>query len=797
MDPEQSVVVRPSREVGQAPAASRVAGTGLVAMFLAMYFLSGFSALLYQVVWHRMLAIFSGSDLYATTTIVAAFMAGLGAGSLLGGVVADATSPRWRIGVFALVELAVGAFALVSAWWYYDVLYIRYAHLAESPVVLAAVLFGSLLIPTCGMGMSFPLISKAATPTLALAGRRIGSLYALNTLGAAAGACATVWLWMGALDFPAILRIGASLNVGVAALAVLAGAVSWTWHGHATADEHEARDATPAPHTDVPLRRWMAIYALAGFLALSWEIVWFRLLGVILKSNSLTFPHLLSIYLASLALGIIAGARLVHRGRRPGRVFLALQAGATVLAGVALAALFRTVHRSRSLEWLWTHLGSYDPLDVAAVRNAAAAWLADPGSLPFTLTGSEPGVFELYLLVPVVVMTPSTILMGASFAFLQRAVQNDRAVLGRRVGWLQAANIAGATLGAVLTGLVFLHLLGTAWTSRILIAAGGTFPLLWAAQACRSRVLRAVAFTATAAGTAALMASVPSGPRLWAYLHGSPPEAILTAEDGTGVSALKNERASFSSTTVVYVNGLGQSWIPYPALSNIHSRLGILPIVIHPDPKEVAVIGLGSGDTAYSLGGRQETTAITCIEIVRPQMATLRLLQARRPYGGLEGLLHDPRVQFVFTDGRTYLGRGTRTYDVIEADALRPDSAFAGNLYSYEYFMLLRSRLKRGGLAVTWAPTDRVRTTFARAFPYGLEVGPVLLGSEEPIEYDPDVIRMRAQEPFTQAHYARAGIDVMAAVSPLLEGEAQPFSSESYPQHDINTDLHPKDEYGR
>lgn len=768
----------------------------VIAGFLGIYFLSGFSALLYQVIWQRMLAFFSGSDLYAITMIVAAFMAGLGIGSLAGGRLADALSGRWQIGLFALLELAVGLFALLSSWLYYDFLYVRHMTLASSPVVLAVVLFCSLLIPTACMGMSFPLIAKALTPSIDLAGRRIGSLYALNTLGAASGAFVTIWIWMGRLDLPAILTIGAKINFVVASMAPLIGCAAWLQSGvRSGAGGEAAVVGGPAKGAALPLAAWVWLYAMAGFLALSWEILWFRLLGVILKSNSFTFAHLLAIYLGCLALGIIAGARLVQAGGQPGRVYLALQTLATVYAGLALVLLLQFL-ASGTGAWLTGYLAGFDPLDVTALATALDDWRRNPAGILPGVTASGPGFLALYVALPLLLIGPPTAMMGASFAFLQRAVQDDAARLGRTLGWLQAANILGATLGAVLTGTLLLHFLGTAWTARILIAGGSSFFGLWILLRIRSNPRRLAACAAAALLTLALMQAIPSGPRFWAQLHGAQSSQVLVAEDGSGVSVLRNDRADFSGTTMVYVNGLGQSWIPFYAIAPIHTQLGMLPALLHPAPVDVAVIGLGSGDTAYSLGGRQETRRITVIEIIKAQLATLQQLQERRPYGGLEGLLDDPRFEYVFTDGRTWLGRQDRTYDVIEADALRPTSAFAGNLYSREYFMLLKSRLNPGGLAVTWAPTNRVIESFLQVFPHVLQFGPILAGSADPIGYDPALILARARDPLFQAYYAKAGIDVMTAVAPLLEPPVVPQSAGLNASLDLNRDLHPKDEYG-
>ena len=106
-----------NKAAGQ-PRAARSVESFVVPAFLAIYFFSGFAALLYQVIWQRMLTIFSGADLYATTTIVASFMGGLGTGSLCAGALADRVSARWQIGLFALAELLTGIFGLLSKWWY-------------------------------------------------------------------------------------------------------------------------------------------------------------------------------------------------------------------------------------------------------------------------------------------------------------------------------------------------------------------------------------------------------------------------------------------------------------------------------------------------------------------------------------------------------------------------------------------------------------------------------------------------------------------------------------------------------
>jgi hypothetical protein len=246
--------------------------------------------------------------------------------------------------------------------------------------------------------------------------------------------------------------------------------------------------------------------------------------------------------------------------------------------------------------------------------------------------------------------------------------------------------------------------------------------------------------------------------------------------------------------TVVYVDGLGQSQLPF---GGYHTFLGTLPVMLHPRPERVMAIGLGSGDTLFGLGARRETVRLDCAEIVRPQLETLRLLQRQQRYPGLDVLLRDERVRYAFTDGRSFLLRSRERFDVIEADALRPGTPYVGNLYSYEYFVLLGRRLRPGGLGVSWAPTERVKGAFLKAFPHVLQFGDTMVGSNEPIPYDPDALRARMEDPFTQSRFARAGIDLASLLGPALNHAPLVTGPEADRSSlvDIDTDLFPKDEY--
>jgi predicted membrane-bound spermidine synthase len=765
---------------------------------LIIFFTSGFAALLYQVLWQRMLGLFSGTDVFSVTIIVAAYMAGMGVGSLTGGYLADRLSRWGNLALFAAVEFSIALFALGSKTLYYDWLYLQNAHLAASPVLMALTLFLSLLIPTFCMGVSLPALARALTREIQAAAGTIGALYAVNTLGAAIGAFATTWIFLRQFSFENILWIGAALNFSVAlAAAPLAWSLART-RAVAIAETPRGAEHPAAPVLETlgnpGVTFWILLYGVSGFIALSLEILWFRLLGVMLKSTAFTFGTLLTIYLLGLAVGTFVGIALVQRSQRPMRAFLLLQSSIAIYAMAILALLVAQVDQASELFPLWVHFADSEPLDVAlAIRTLPLLWSNTAAIEPLALEVTNKFLL-LYVALPLALLGLPTLCMGMSFPFLQKIVQTNAAYLGRRVGWLQTSNIVGSMLGTVLTGAVALSVLGTLGTLHVLTAMAGLFLFLAARVQFATARARRAAYIVIALGLVALNLVVPDAQTVWAKLHGTKPNYIIFAEDSTGLAVLKSKRTDFVGGTLVLTNGLGQSWIPY---GQIHSVLGFLPALIHPAPKEIAIIGLGSGDTLFHVGGRPETTEIVCIEIVGTQLNTLYEMAQRQRYPALYSILTDARIKYVITDGRSYIMQSGRKFDIIEADALRPSSAYSGNLYSEEYFTLLLKHLKPGGLAVTWVPTPRVHATFTKIFPYYANFDDILIGSNQPIVLDRAAIYQRLEHPFTREYYQRSFVNIHEALEeylvkrqPLAYGPTHPRTAT-----DTNLDLFPRDEY--
>jgi SAM-dependent methyltransferase len=341
--------------------------------------------------------------------------------------------------------------------------------------------------------------------------------------------------------------------------------------------------------------------------------------------------------------------------------------------------------------------------------------------------------------------------------------------------------------GALIVGLLTLTTLGTTGTLRLLLVLA----LALAGLGLLREGWRS-SFAPAAVALAVLFAAMPGTRELWLRVHGvtTDLDTAIVEEDATGVGAIFPSGGRLA----VMINGLYHSWLPF---GGVHTRLGAVPAVIHPEPRDVAIIGLASGDTPFAAGLRPETRTITVFEIFRPQPRMLAAAAARPwpdgpPLDGLRAFLEDPRVRVVLGDGRKALESGSARYDLIEADALWPEVAMSGNLFSVEFFELCARRLKPGGLMCSWTPTPRIRRTFRRVFPYviALEGGGVSLGSNEPLAVDLPAWRLRLEAPAVAARLG--GPEVVADIRQRMEGARLRTDP---PRPEFNEDLFPRDEF--
>ena len=266
-------------------------------------------------------------------------------------------------------------------------------------------------------------------------------------------------------------------------------------------------DTIDSDGTSLPFSLWALIYAASGLVALALEVVWFRLLTVMMKGTAFTFGTLLGVYLVGLGVGALVGSAVAPRIRRPAIAFLTIQA-CIGLTALGLIAVF--LRRVDDIPVIATYLASYEPLNVRASVHALLGGVATADATPSTF-------LLMYIGVPVLLVLPPTLLMGAAFPVLQRVVQQDLHLVGRRVGMLLVANVVGSLVGTVATGLWLLDQFGTGGTLELLAVVSAGFGVLAcylalrdakqdSPQASQSRAPLAVVQDAAARAVAALVA---------------------------------------------------------------------------------------------------------------------------------------------------------------------------------------------------------------------------------------------------------------------------------------------------
>ncbi|GGG50773.1 hypothetical protein GCM10010964_42560 [Caldovatus sediminis] len=689
------------------------------------FFCSGFGALLCQIVWQRMLGIFAGSDTISAALVVGAFLMGLGLGSLIGAKVADRLRPMHALLGFALCEAGVAGFALLSKPFLYDLLAHGLAGVVDAPAAVFALCFAGLVLPTTLMGASLPLLSRAVANSLATVAERIGRLYGLNTLGAGFGALLGGWVLVGHLGFVGTLALAAALDLFAALLALsLARGMREAAAPAVGALAPLPPGEVPAPYGGLPL--WCGLVFLSGYVIVALEIVWVRMMGQVGQYHAYLFPTVLGVFLLADGLGMAVAARMVRRMRDPRPAFFAAQSGGFVLAAALLVALWLALPH-----WPLSELMLPDHSRLRGGALAATVALA------------------------VLVVGPPAFLIGMTFPFVQRAVQQDLASVGARVGWVQLANIAGNAAGSVGTGLFTLHVLGTTGTLRLLAALSLALMLYWLWRAGTDRRRSEVAL---AAGCAAALLLLPGNAAWWRRLHlERPGQVVAWAEDRSGVVFFRGDRGAVPDEGPrgpFFIQGFSQGSIPFLP---IHQFLGALGPMLHPDPRRVLIIGVGSGGTPWAAGVLPATREVRAIELVGPVLTALAGIAAAHPGGPIAEMLRSPRWRLEQGDGRRALARDETHYDVIEADAILPEGSHSGLLYSREFLEQVRRRLAPGGLYVQWAPTRRVVETFVRVFPHAILIrpGPVLVGSDRPIPFDRERLARRFADPAVVAHLRR------------------------------------------
>jgi len=696
------------------------------------YFLSGALGLAYQILWLRKLLLVFGSTVHAVSTVPTVFFGGLALGSWLFGRLIDRRGASAGLRWYAALEAGVGLYAFITPWLFDTVrhLYIPiYQASGFSPTALVAASFACsaliLLVPTTLLGGTFPVLGRFLIRSGETRGGTIAGLYAINTAGAMAGTLLVYYVGLPVLGLARTLVCAGIVNVGIGALCLsfdrrLQGLGFWITPSAAAPDPAEARRA---PLGDL---RWVFMaFALSGFSAMAYEVTWTRALSLVLGSSIYAFCIMLATFLGGIALG-------------------------SAFARRALRARPATVERFISLELL---LGGYGLLSVWLFSQLPDWFVA-----LWPLTGRTfAGLSWLQVSLSAVIMLPPTIVMGVLFPVVSDLVTERFAQLGQRLGTAYAVNTLGGIVGSFLTGFALIPWLGLPWAIVIaagvnLIAAVGLYLRFGGRGTLRSRLGLSGVLLAQAAALGAVVI-VPSWQRqvfvAGVYLH---PEAFAhtSVERGVAGSKLLYYRDGLNTTVsvhqdeeTIFLRVGGKTDASSGVDMGTQALSAHIPLLMHPDPKRVLVIGLGSGVTMGHVG-RHPVSTIHCAEIEPAVIEGARYFKAYN-----YGIHDDPRARIFDVDGRNFLLASPETYDVIVSEPSNPWMAGLAYLFTQEFYELAKRRLAPNGLMCQWLqlygifPSDvkLLMKTFHAAFPHVSVWSPIsgdvlLVGSMTPQQFD-------------------------------------------------------------
>jgi spermidine synthase len=738
------------------------------ALILACFFLSGASGLILEMLWTRMLTLVFGSTTLAVSTVLTAFMGGLGLGSYLAGKFADRLKTPVR--AYALAEASIGVYALLvplvvalypalnrSLWSAFGD---RYALLS---VLRFAASAGLLLVPTTLMGATLPILARHFVQhpwELRRVGLRIGTLYSVNLFGAVAGSFFAGFVFLPNLGLRWTNVTAAAFNLSLSAAVLLARRFVREEPAHtldelvddaAARGDIAARAAPPEAIVDGRSRRVaLGAFLVSGATAMTLQVMWTRALAVLIGSSIFSFTIILVAFLVGLGIGSALFGRLSQRTAHPVRWLAGLHLGIALAVGASYLSTDR-------LPYVFT-------------------WLLRSTSFAVDT------ILVCQFVLACVTVLPATILMGGVFPFTIRIATPRLETVGRDIGNAYAINTIGAIIGSFLSGFVTLPKLGLQRGIYASVVGGlAIAAALFAVAPGLSRGRRAAgvgaAFALAALGLVLPrwdLVSFSSGffrvsiarEYISRQIHktGWQDPKLVFYEDGTATTVTVDQ---WGKTFSLKNNGKVDASNDADMATQI--VVGLLPLLLYrePAPPKVALVGFGSGVTA----GAITQYPIASLEVVELEPAIYRAshffdADNHRP-------LENPKVTARVGDGRNFLTQRRDLFDVIVSQPSNPWLTGVSNLFTREYFRDVKRRLAPKGIFCQWAQLyemspwniKTIYRTVREEFPYvyvfaaeDLSSDTILIASEHPLTLDLGVLERAFRDPTTRAEAKRGGL---------------------------------------
>ncbi|MBI5252544.1 MAG: fused MFS/spermidine synthase [Desulfomonile tiedjei] len=659
-----------------------------------LFYASGISGLMYQIVWLRILSRTTGVSIHATATVVAAFMAGLALGSFILGKFVDRRNDPLRI--YAVLELCVAAtvflipYAFQGSVPFYQFLYQwSNENVAVTAVGMGIVSFITLLVPTALMGGTLPVMTTFLVRKDHLLGKNLSILYGINTLGAVTGVVLSSFFLIGFFGERITTYIGIAINLLVAIVAwyVFRKDREAAPYAKKSSDRDLNAATQPMSAYSIGTRRFVLFaFLLSGFTSIAYEVIWTRQLILFLKNSIYAFSAMLAVFLGGVSLGSLAMNRIADRLRNPLTIFGLLE----------VAIGFISV----------LNLYLFGPLD-------------------HILVGSNIGWLHSSI-ATVILVFPMTFIFGMILPVAGCCYTPNLDTAGSLVGRLYGFNTVGCIMGSLFAGFLLIPTIGSTKTVILLAALNLVLGLVllrlepgrsaisrWAfAPACLILLIPVIAFS----GLDPFLSTIENRIREHRSVDGSASPDLKPAS----VNIFFNKEGIEGTVTAFEKDSRKQLWINGVGMTHLCTETKLmthLPMMFAKNPKELLVICFGMGTTVKSAAvypGLQ----VTAVELVS------ETFEAFNFYHHDSDALKKPNIRLVANDGRNHLLLSPKKYDVITVDPAPPVwSARTVNLYTMEFFELCKSRLTPDGVICLWLPgaskQDKacLAKTFGTVFP--------------------------------------------------------------------------------
>lgn len=703
--------------------------THLPRILLLLFFVSGFTGLVYQVVWTRQLLLVFGSTTHSVVVVISAFMGGLALGSLLVGILADRIKNSLKL--YGVLECIVGSSAL-STIFLFEVVKVIYQQLSvilpnnDQIILLVKFLLTTvvLLPPTIAMGGTLPVLIKFFTTFSTQISYETSKLYAINTIGATVGVLLTGFVFIELFGLRISLLLAVVLNFIIALVSLLLSPAVRKEKINSQSVSKVSVTAINKNHKLLVL----GIFTISGFISLSYEVLWTRLLTPSVGTYIYAFSAILGLFLLGIALGSFLYKKYLTKFNNILLVF------GLVEVGIGLSAFFSVLANTDFVN------------------------------------------FNTLLKVGLTVL-PGTVLMGISFPVVTK-IFNTQTNIGKDIGTAYSVNTVGSILGSLVTAFLIIPYFGT--IQGILVLSLGNF-ILGGILIFQEKYFKNKNLLLGSLGIILLLVIYSLTLSLEFLQEGKLKQKLISlkSQGDYEILFLEDEVASVlgynkksGGDNALIIDGVQTT-----SLGAETALLAHLPIFLHPNPKDMLVIAFGMG-TTFRSALLHENMYVDAVELVPsvPKMMHLFHPDAKE-------VLANPRGKIIINDGRNYVLMNQKKYDIIVVDPPPPINA-AGTtvLYSKEFYQDSKKRLNPGGIFVAWfytgARVDDFRMLFKSfydEFPHILLVsspggwGYYMIGSQEQIIWDSLALEKKYTEEkfFNDINQTRIGPNKISPFAPF------------------------------